>query len=92
MTGVLIVYYYCFRVQAIFPIPDPTALRDKKMNNLVHYARKVEADMHETANSRVSIYLVIMEFEIFLRIWGYIWLFRNSRLFFLGDQNCHLFL
>ena len=61
----LMVCICCFiRVQAIFPTPDLTALRDRRINNLVQYARKVEGDMYETANSRVSSWCTTLLFKI----------------------------
>ena len=43
-------------VKAIFPAPDPAAMQDQRIKDLISYARKVEKEMFEIASDRVSAF------------------------------------
>jgi E1A/CREB-binding protein len=48
-------------VKAIFPSPNPAALQDQRIKDLISYARKVEKEMFEIASDREEYYHLLAE-------------------------------
>ena len=48
-------------VEAIYPIQNPNALQDSRVNSIIQYAMKVEKTMFEVSSSREEYYRLLAE-------------------------------
>ena len=57
-----------FRIEAIFPSPDPSAKLDRRWLKLVKYAKEVEKDLYKIANSRLEYYHLLADKIIWIQV------------------------
>ena len=55
VTNDLRIHLVTKMVKAMFLHPDPAALHDQRINDLISYARRVEKEMFECADNKVRI-------------------------------------
>ena len=81
-------------MEAIFPTPDPSLLKHDRMIDLVQYARKVEGDMFDSANSLVSNWnsLIIKVYVFYLCLFQLFVKIRSRHVFNQVDTALYVLM